>query len=119
MIPPHLFNMRTLISSFPAGKVAYSISEFIERLDALAIAHLPVKGDETRSGSNHATRYYRLEVDDLVESPWVTVTEFANSITATVSGHDDTVLETPEEACEVLKLDCRSRLSEAGIEPAF
>ncbi len=111
--------MQKLISIAPVGRVAYSILEFIQRLDALAIPAMPIKGAETNSRGRETDRYYRLEVDGLVESPWVTVTENADSITATISGDSSVMIETPEEAFEALKNDCRSRLADAGIEPAF
>jgi hypothetical protein len=111
--------MNTAAPSIPAAKVAYSIAEFIERLDALAVANLPLKGDEATVASRRTTRYYRLEVDGLVESPWVTVFERADRISATVSGDDSIEMRTPEEAFEALRADCRVRLSDAGCEPAF
>ena len=111
--------MNTIASIAPVGKPARSITQFIERLDTLAIPAMPVKGDEMNSRAGMTVRYYHLEVGDFVESPWVTVTEHAGSITATVSGADDVVLLTPEQAFGALKADCRARLSDAGIDPAF
>ena len=111
--------MKQIVSTAPVGKEACSVIAFIERLDALAFWSLPLKGGETLTRTKSLVRYFRLEVYSFVESPWVTITEQADAITATLNGDETRICETPEEAFEALRNDCRSRLSEAGITPAF
>ena len=98
-----------------------SIVQFIERLDRLVIFYLPVKANEMRFSNSDRTvdRYYRLDVGSFKECPWVTITEHADSFTATVSGDEGRVFNSPEETFEALKVDCRERLADSGITPAF
>lgn len=111
--------MKVLHSTLPTAKAAHSIIEFIERLDRLAFWSLPLKGDESHSRSMRLTQYYRMEAEGVVFSPWVDVIERADCIVATVSGNDGKVFEPPEEAFEAIRADCRERLRDVGIEPAF
>lgn len=108
-----------LLGAPAKAQPARSIVEFLERLEALAYFHLPLQPGESHHGSGHSTQYYRLEFDGFAESPWVTVSEHADSITATISGDESRTLLTPEDAFEALKGDCRARLTDAGLEPAF
>lgn len=111
--------MIKIVHTAPVGKVTTSAEEFRSRLDSLAIAAMPVKGDESLERGSRLVRYFRLEVEDFLETPWVTIIEREDDIIATVCDNESLILETPEEAFEALRDECRSRLTDAGITPAF
>lgn len=94
------------------------VSDFIKKVDALAVPAMPIKADSTNYFHDSATHYYKLEFDDFCESPWIEVYFKKNKVIARISG-GKIEYKTPQAAFKALRRDCRSRLIDAGITPAF
>lgn len=92
-----------------------STQDFLAELEAQAV-FLPLKGTESTLGHDFIVRYWNL--DPINEAPWVEIVRKEGVITATISGGDRKA-HTPKAALKLLREDCRWRLKDAGVDPAF
>ncbi len=91
-----------------------AFNTFLEKFDALIIA-APVRPNDGQI-TDVIVRYYNLEPID--ESPWITVSERAGKVGATICDGDE-FHETPQAAADAFLVECRLRMEEAGVAPAF
>jgi len=111
-------SLAEIISASRNSKTGPTKEEFMAAVDQLATAALPLERFEGSIGVDHITQYWRLS--PIGEAPWVVVTrESDGKVTATVSGDPSRVATTPKATVRLLTQDCRSRLKEAGVKPAF
>ncbi len=127
---PHCGSINEVISpqkTMTPSKTPHLVSlgkadRFRECLDALACSALPLKGAEIDSFTSRdgilLTRYYRLKIDELDETPWVLIMQRLDRVCALVND-EEPAFQTPEEAFFALRQNCRARVLNAHIVPAF
>jgi hypothetical protein len=91
-----------------------ALTAFLTTFDKL-IGGLPVRPDDGVLNDS-VIRYYRLE--PINESPWIHITERKGRLVAEVCG-DGVFHESPEATAAAFTVECRTRMEEANVEPAF